>query len=382
MRTRLLASLLTVSVAAASVPGAFWAGVAIAQMDADTKEAKALFEEGVKLYKDGKYEEARVKFKAAYGLKKRPSILINLARAELQTKRPYDAAMHFKECLTLPDLKPEDKSDATTGLADARKQIGTIVIDAPAGSTVQVDGAAVTVPDDNIIDVQPGMHTVSIKSAGKETNEKVTLDAGKSQTVHFKSDSGTTPPVVVPPVATDTAPTTTTTAPPTTTATPPPTTTSTSTTTTTTSTSSTVGPSPGFFASIHPVTYVAAGVTVVSAVLWIVFGSQAKTHSDNATSYADAINSSKSKNGGVCNTTKGGGLGCPTWVSEGKSELDSYNSDKNLATAFGIVTIVGAVATGVTFVLLRKKGTPANEGVSLNLKPTTGGGFVSFSGTF
>jgi hypothetical protein len=382
MRTRALASLLALSVAGASLPSAFWSGIVAAQMDADTKEAKTLFEEGVKLYKDGKYEEARVKFKAAYGLKKRPSILINLARAELQTKRPYDAAVHFKECLTLPDLKPEDKADATTGLADARKQIGTIVIDAPAGSTVQVDGAAVSVPDDNTIDVQPGMHTVSIKSAGKETNEKVTLDAGKSATVHFKSDSGTTPPVVVPPtVPTETTPPTTTTTPPTTTTTPPPTTTTTSTTTTTTS-SSTVEPSPGFFASIHPVTYVAAGVTVVSAVLWVVFGSQAKTHSDNANSYADAINQSKAKNGGTCNTAKGGGVGCPTWVSEGKSELDSYNSDKNLATAFGVVTIVGAVATGVTFVLLRKKGAPPSEGMSFNMKPTTGGAFVSFNATF
>ena len=383
MRNRAIASLLAVSVASASLPTVFFTGVASAQMDADTKEAKALFEEGVKLYKDGKYEEARVKFKAAYGLKKRPSILINLARAELQTKRPYDAALHFKECLGLPDLKPEDKTDATTGLADARKQIGTIVIDAPAGSTVQVDGAAVTVPDDNVIDVPPGMHTVSIKNSGKETNEKVTLDAGKSSTVHFKSDAGTTPPpVVVPPTTTETTPpptTTETTPPPTTTTTP--TTTSTS-STTTSETTTTVQPSPGFFASIHPVTYVSAGVTVVGAVLWIVFGSQAKTHSDNANAYADAINSSKAKNGGVCNTTKGGGLGCPTWVSEGKSELDSYNSDKNLATAFGVVTIVGAVATGVTFVLLRKKGTPANEGMSINFKPTTGGAFASLTGTF
>src|ERR1700687_1417698 len=115
MRTRALASLLAlnlVCIAGAALPTTFVAGIASAQMDADTKEAKALFEDGVKLYKDGKYEDARVKFKAAYGLKKRPSILINLARAELQTKRPLDAAAHFKETLTLPDLKPEDKEDA------------------------------------------------------------------------------------------------------------------------------------------------------------------------------------------------------------------------------------------------------------------------------
>jgi hypothetical protein len=136
------------------------------------------------------------------------------------------------------------------------------------------------------------------------------------------------------------------------------------------------------------VTYVSAGVTVVGAVLWIVFASQAKTHADNATSYANAIHDSSVKNGDPtgsaanCNTTKGGGKGCPTWVSEGKSELDSHDTDKNYATAFGVVTIVGAVATGVTFVLLRKKGAPPGEGMSFNMKPTTGGAFVSFGGTF
>ena len=89
MRIRAIASILAVTVATASLPTA-----ALAQgMDADTKEAKALFEDGLKLYKAGKPEEARVKFKAAYGLKKRPSIILNLAHAELDTKRPLDAAM-------------------------------------------------------------------------------------------------------------------------------------------------------------------------------------------------------------------------------------------------------------------------------------------------
>jgi len=108
MRHRALALLLSTSIAATSLTTL----PALAQMDADTKEAKALFEDGVKLYKAGDFEKARVKFKAAYGLKKRPSILLNLARAELQTKHPVEAAAHFHELMTLADAKPEDKDDA------------------------------------------------------------------------------------------------------------------------------------------------------------------------------------------------------------------------------------------------------------------------------
>ncbi|GAC1527307.1 MAG: hypothetical protein NVS3B10_25150 [Polyangiales bacterium] len=351
MRTRALASLLSLAIAGASLHPAVFGGIAHAQMDADTKEAKTLFEDGVKLYKEAKYEEARVKFKAAYGLKKRPSIIINLARSELQTKRPLDAAAHFKETLALPDLKPEDRDDARAGLADARKQLGSIVVDAPAGSTVQVDGANAPLPDDNTIDVVAGMHTVSIKNGGKETNEKVSLDAGKSQTVHFKTDTGAVPVVVPPPdtTATPTPP------PPDTTATTPPPTTETTTTSTTSAASPTPKdegiPSngPGFFQSIHPVTYIAAGVTVVAVVVAIPYALAAKTHSDNANALAGAI-VSHTNTAGVCTSTR-----CSTWKSQGRDETDQFNSDKTLATVFGVVAGVAAVATVVTFFTMRKK---------------------------
>src|SRR5688572_6246000 len=122
MRSRAIP--LVIAVCLATGPLVFPLPAAIAQgMDADTKEAKTLFEDGVKLYKAGKYEEARVKFKAAYGLKKRPSIVLNLANAEMQTKRTMDAIAHFKEVLAMADAKQDDKDEAKAGLAEARKQV-------------------------------------------------------------------------------------------------------------------------------------------------------------------------------------------------------------------------------------------------------------------
>src|SRR5688572_4372757 len=138
MRTRFIACLMVTTMVATSLPNlsSRSGGRASAQtMDADTKEAKSLFEDGVKLYKTGKYEEARVKFKAAYGLKKRPSITINLANAELQTKRPIDALAHFREVLAMSDAKAEDKEEARNGIVEARKHVGVVTIDAPAGAS-------------------------------------------------------------------------------------------------------------------------------------------------------------------------------------------------------------------------------------------------------
>ncbi|MBI2394614.1 MAG: tetratricopeptide repeat protein [Deltaproteobacteria bacterium] len=374
MRFRAFAFVLATSFATTSVTlpvhDAFAQG-----MDADTKEAKTLFEDGVKLYKAGKYEEARVKFKAAYGLKKRPSIILNLAHAELQTKRPLDAIAHFKEVLALPDAKPDDKDEAKTGLADARKQVGTLVVDAPTGTVVTIDGESRTVPGDSAIEVLPGVHTVVLKHAGKDHVQKVDLAAG--QTVEVKPGAVTPPPV---PTATATATATATTPPPAPTETAPPAPTETA------APAETAPPPPpppptkgdkrGFFEGVHPVTYVAAGVTVLGAIGWIAFYASSQTHYANADRYAEAILRP------TCGTPDAAGKPCTSaankalYRDEGNREIQDGDSQKSLAIVSGVVTGVAAGATVLTYILLRKKET--KPAVAFIGAPTLGGG-VTFS---
>jgi hypothetical protein len=363
MRSRALS--LVIALSLASAPMVFPLPAAIAQgMDADTKEAKTLFEDGVKLYKAAKYEEARVKFKAAYGLKKRPSIVLNLANAELQTKRHMDAIAHFKEVLSMSDAKPDDKDEAKQGLAEARKAVGVVMIDAPTGTIVTIDGESRSVPADGAIELMPGTHTVVVKTAGKDIVQKVDLTAGMTVEIKGKSDAppvSTAPPVATtpPPVPTDTAPLPTASAAPTETAKPPP------------------PPPPenkssgGFISTIHPITWVALGVTVVGAIGWGAFYGTSQTHYANADRFAEAFQRP------TCGTLESAGKACTsaanktTYKEQGLSELEAGDSAKTMAIVSAVVTVVAATATVVTFVVMRKKDEPK---VSLVGAPLFGGG--------
>jgi hypothetical protein len=375
MRNRALAFVLAVSVGAAAFEGPVFLPSAFAQgMDADTKEAKSLFEEGVKLYKGGKYEEARVKFKAAYGLKKRPSIVLNLANAELQTKRPLDAVNHYKELIGMPDAKADDKAEATTGLNDAKKQIATVVVDAPTGTTVVIDGENHQVPVDGEIYLLPGTHTIVVKLA-KEIVEKPTLIAGQTLTVKSKSEP---PPVVTPPPTPTTAPPAATTEPPPASTTAPP--------------AATTEPPPapppetpapttkrGFFDGVHPVTYVSAGVAVVGVVGWIVFAFNAKTHDDNVSTLLEAFNRP------ICSPSVPAGTKCATqqhheeYGAQGKDEVSKADRARTWSTVSAIVAGVAVAGTIITYVALRK---PAEKQVGFAAVPTWGGATFSLVGTF
>lgn len=377
MRKQALACLLAVSLASASTSTqlVFVRDAHAQAMDADTKEAKKLFEEGVALYKTGKYEEARVKFKAAYGLKKRPSIIINLANAEMQTKRPLDAAAHYREVLGMADAKPDDKEDAKNGLNEVRKQLAVIQIDAPAGSTVTVDGEAKgTTPIEGGIEVLPGAHTVVVKVAGKDITEKVSPNAGGSITVKAnKAAEPVTPPPVTPPPTgtggggTEPPPAGTgggTTEPPPGGGTGPGTGTGGGTVTTPDT------HKPGFFQSLHWSTYASAGVTVVGAIGWVVFYSSFSTHDDNAVKLQQAY----ALKGDKCRTTDN--VPCKT---AGLDEISQRDSAQKWMIASATLTVLGVAGTVATYVLLRKKEAPA---VSLTVAPTVGGASFSLAGTF
>ncbi len=368
MRIRALALVLAASIAAP--PVLLPTRVAIAQgMDADTKEAKVLFEDGVKFYKAGKFEEARVKFKAAYGLKKRPSIVLNLANAELATKRPLDAIVHFKEVLAMPDAKPDDKDEAKIGLGEARKQVGIIVIDAPTGSPVTIDGQTWGVPPDGTIEVMPGPHTIVLKGPAKEVIEKVNLAPGQQVNISPKGAEAPPPPGVVPPPAGTAPPPAPTDAPPVV-APPPP---------TPTPPPSDTKQTQGFFQTIHPVTYVAAGVTVIALVGFIGFAMKAGTHDDNIEKLNNAVNERP-----TCNTPLAAGRICTSeankaiYRQQGREEIEKADSARTLSTVFGVTAILAAGATVATFILLRKK----DGSVAFVTSPTYGGASFSLVGSF
>ncbi len=150
--------------------------------DAETTAANARFAEGVKLYKAGKYEQARVAFLQAYGLKKQPFALFNLAQASARAGRTLDAMRAFERFLAeAEDATPEQRKKAERAIADAQSKLGKIEVDAPAGADVLVDGSIVGhAPLEQALWVTPGRHEVKLVLGDAQANETVRAAAGTS----------------------------------------------------------------------------------------------------------------------------------------------------------------------------------------------------------
>jgi len=78
----------------ASAPVRTVAQVAVAAPDASADEARALYDDGRRYYRRGRFREALEKFEAAYDLSEQPLLLYNIALASRQL---YDVAQDIEE---------------------------------------------------------------------------------------------------------------------------------------------------------------------------------------------------------------------------------------------------------------------------------------------
>ena len=161
--------------------------------DFPTKEGAERFAEGNRLYTEGNFEGARLKFLQALAVARTPSLLFNLARSEEKTGKLAEAYLHYQEYLKFANLPAKGKADAERYSAELEKRVGRIQIEAPAGSHVQVDGKDVgAAPFVGPIAVEAGPHQVML---GTET-KPVSCAAGTVVTVTFetKPSVGVVPP--------------------------------------------------------------------------------------------------------------------------------------------------------------------------------------------
>ncbi|MFO0663839.1 MAG: hypothetical protein U0174_07805 [Polyangiaceae bacterium] len=185
------------------------AHVALAQASADdatTRAARARFEEGVRFFDKGDYENARAAFLQAYVLKKHPAVLLNLALSCQKGNHPLEASKYFQQFLRdSSQLSEAKRSEAERGLADVRTKLGRVEIVAAPGSEIFVSGERVgNAPLKDAVDVDPGSHVVSAKSPeGVTTEQKVSTSAGQKVTVKLgeaaRSAEPVPAPVVTPP---------------------------------------------------------------------------------------------------------------------------------------------------------------------------------------
>ena len=148
------------------------ASVLAAPKDEEVARARILDQQGVRAYKDGRYNDAIKYFSEAFKLGGPPSELWNIAKCHMRLDQPDQASDAYDRYLMQPGLTPQDKSEAREELEELRRRRSILTVaSAPSHGTVYLDGkhgeAAGQTPFS--VQVPPGTHKVEIEQKGYRT---------------------------------------------------------------------------------------------------------------------------------------------------------------------------------------------------------------------
>ena len=155
--------------------------------------ASAALLQGGTLYRARDYEGARQAFARAFDLEPSAGTLFDLALAELHSGRPAESARHLRDYLVRPDAQA-DKSDAirTRWLPQARARVAHVLIQAPGGVEVVVDGQYLGVTPTDDLELDGGQHIIVARKG--PWSQEVTVDARAGDSVSMHVEVAETPP--------------------------------------------------------------------------------------------------------------------------------------------------------------------------------------------
>jgi hypothetical protein len=164
-------------------------------------EARARFNEGITLADANDHEAARLKFNQAWALLKSPVILFNLARSEHLSGHEVEALEHYRLFNKMgadPKVTDQQRQRANENATELSRIVGQIVVEAPAGARVSIDGRPIESIEDPI-PVTPGKHEVEAIVDGKVRN--VSVDCAAGVVAKARLIDTAPPPSAVPPPA-------------------------------------------------------------------------------------------------------------------------------------------------------------------------------------
>jgi hypothetical protein len=147
----------------------------------DLERARALDHEGVRAFREGRYNDAIRYFDGAYKMGAPSDELWNLARCYLKLDQPEEASRELERYLAEPDLRPQDRAEARAQLAELHRRRSTLTITSqPRGAEALVDGRpAGRTPTS--IELSPGDHVVVIRRGQAVLHEEtVTARFGRA----------------------------------------------------------------------------------------------------------------------------------------------------------------------------------------------------------
>jgi hypothetical protein len=177
MRARVLASILTVSVAMVPLP--LRAEEPPSAQSEVRERSRQAFRKGVAELRAQRWPEARAQFEEAYRLFPHPSILLNLGLTRLETGDPVLAEEDLVRFLGEDTGASADEVfGAREALAKARQSIGTLRVTAsPPSARVSVDD----VPISGVARLAAGPHVVLVEADGHASERQDVVVAARQE---------------------------------------------------------------------------------------------------------------------------------------------------------------------------------------------------------
>ncbi|MEM9487797.1 MAG: tetratricopeptide repeat protein [Myxococcota bacterium] len=165
-------------------------------LEENKQKADALFTAGLQLYQDGKYKEALPLFEQAYDLYPSPVLVMNIGSTLGELGRIAEAANTYERFLRLPgrnrdrDKEIQQRLREELGPSLARLDIkldgaGYLLGSEGEAIRIAVNGVLFNGPVSTLIWVEPGTHTVTIRSA-EYSAQPVRISVKKEQIARVK----------------------------------------------------------------------------------------------------------------------------------------------------------------------------------------------------
>jgi tetratricopeptide (TPR) repeat protein len=132
----------------------------------ELERARALDQQGVRAFREGRYNDAIHYFDEAFKLGGPSSELWNIARCEVKLDDPEAASVALERYLACSDLSSEDRADARRELEELRRRPSIVTVaSSPSGALVFVDGKRVGKTPTSV-EVSAGEHALIVQSEG------------------------------------------------------------------------------------------------------------------------------------------------------------------------------------------------------------------------
>jgi hypothetical protein len=166
-------------------------GLAPAALADKVEEARARFQRGVELYREGSFDAALAEFNKAYDLAPNYRVLYNMA--QVQTERhDYVAALKLMEKYLEEgggDIAPERKDQVTKEIATLRGRVTELKVATNVeGAELLIDGVVSgTTPFTEPVLISAGVRQLQLRKAGYETaNKTMTVAGGEEVSIELE----------------------------------------------------------------------------------------------------------------------------------------------------------------------------------------------------